>query len=340
MPAWHRSRTWLLCGAMARDRVRLGLIGCGHWGRNFISTLVEFDDARLDVIATLSGRPIGLPTAIAVVSDWRRLIEEFDLDGVIIATPPELHAEMAAAAVTAGRPVLLEKPVSLDLPSAEWLLELTQRTGGTVLVDHVRLFSPAYRALKRLIGQDGPMVKLRGTTGNPTPPRGEVSALWDLGPHEVAMAIDLIGQPPVHAYAERGVDGAIHLAMEFENGVHALSVVGAGFPQKRRELIVDCVGARFRYDDTAAVPLVRQKQGGPIEPISVSSARPLSCAVRAFVDLIRGQRTDNPSSLELGVQVVNVLARCETGLLRSAGAQHRGFERPPVAARRAAAALG
>ena len=133
----------------AGGRVRLGVIGAGRWGRNIIRTLRGMSAADLAWVASRN------PTArefagrgCTVEEGWRGLLRRPGIDGIAIATPPALHAEMTAAAISAGLPVFVEKPLTCDVGEAERLLDLAAARRGYVLVDHVHLFSHAYRELK------------------------------------------------------------------------------------------------------------------------------------------------------------------------------------------------
>ena len=134
---------------MALAAVRLGLVGAGRWGRSFLLTVPTVAGARLSRIASGNPETRGLvPRGCVVVPDWREVACARDLDGVIIATPPRLHAEMARAALAAGLAVLVEKPLTMDSGEARGLLGLASELGGLVLVDHTHLFHPGYGVLK------------------------------------------------------------------------------------------------------------------------------------------------------------------------------------------------
>src|SRR5229473_890850 len=102
--------------------VRLGLIGAGRWGRNYLRTIAATPGVRLARLASRNPDSVRLaPADCAVTPDWRDLLDRNALDGVIIATPAALHAEMALAAMDAGLPVLVEKPLTMDIAQARAL---------------------------------------------------------------------------------------------------------------------------------------------------------------------------------------------------------------------------
>ena len=130
---------------MDRAPIKLALIGAGRWGKCFISTINQM--AEVELVALISSKPensVLVPNTCRVVADWRDIISSEDIEGVIVATPPATHFHIAKAAIKAGKPVLIEKPVTMDVQQAEDLLKLSRRMDVPVLVDHIHLFSAAY----------------------------------------------------------------------------------------------------------------------------------------------------------------------------------------------------
>lgn len=299
--------------------LRLGLIGAGRWGRNYIRTVAAMADARLALLASRNPESAGLvPGDCPVLADWRELLDPGALDGVIIATPPGLHAEMASAAIEAGLPVLVEKPLTMDVAQARALRGLALDRGVLAMVGHTHLFNPAYRALKAMRPQFGRILEIRGEAGNFGPYRTDVPVLWDWGPHDVAMCIDLVGEVPLRAAStlqerravEGGVGETIGVDLGFHGGIRALLRLSNIAPRCRR-LTVTCERGSLAYDDLAAQKLV-VVDGGGARAIETAQGLPLGIAVSEFAGAIAAGSRD-PGSLELGVRVVEVLADCARG---------------------------
>lgn len=102
-----------------------------------------------------------------------------DCDGVIVATPPETHYELAREILTAGYPLILEKPITL-VPWQAWDLV---KLGGIAYAGHTRLFSPAWRRFKASL----PPIEFVDCCAGGTPR----DPVWDWGPHLAAMCLDL-----------------------------------------------------------------------------------------------------------------------------------------------------
>lgn len=308
--------------------LRLGLIGAGRWGRNYIRTINELESLRLAGVASRNpetGRIV--KAGCTVFADWRDLLNREEIDGVIIAAPAPQHAQMVRAAIEAGLPALVEKPLALDLADAVALRDAAVSSGGFFMVDHTHLFHPAYRALKTLGSGYGPVRKIRSEAGNYGPYRPDTPVLWDWGPHDVAMCLDLVGAMPEQVSArvaerrsvEGGVGEIIEMSLGFPGGVRAEIRVG-NLMSKRRRFLAHFDTAVLAYDDFAPHKLVlhapTKAYATPTDagvPIEIPADLPLTNVVTAFKAAILSGRYD-PASMELGVRVVDVLARLTRSL--------------------------
>jgi len=119
------------------DPIRTGIIGTGNRGGHLWRSLVKLDGVKL--LAACDTKPDRLDRALSTASrdnptgytDYRKLLERADIDAVFIATPCDLHVEMAIAALQAGKHVYCEKPIGITPQSIARLLEVA-RTSKTV----------------------------------------------------------------------------------------------------------------------------------------------------------------------------------------------------------------
>src|SRR6266446_9034786 len=139
-----------------------GIIGLAHMGvaqkspTCALSAIVDPAPAA-EVIAAKAGVPL-----------YKSLDELFDKnrpDGVILATPNQLHLEHALKCIAAGVPQLLEKPITPTVREAETLVKEADETGGKVLIGHHRAHSPIMARAKELIdeGRLGQLVAVMGS---------------------------------------------------------------------------------------------------------------------------------------------------------------------------------
>lgn len=308
---------------MLGEPLRLGLVGAGRWGRNYIKTIGAVDGVRLAELSSTNPQSVHLvPEGCHVSLDWRSILDNRRIDGLIVATPPDLHVEMVRAAVQTGIPVLVEKPLSLDVIETASLRDFVLQRNGYVMVGHTHLFHPAFRKLKAIAPKYGKIRSISSEAGNYGPFRPDTPVLWDWGAHDVAMCLDLLGAGPEKAdgclvdrrMVPEGLGEVVELDLKFSDDVIAHIRVG-NILQKRRYFRVDMESAVLVYDDLSPDALTVMSSAGfdVATPIEVGREKPLAELVKEFAAAIREGRHDT-SSLDLGIGVVNVLHRCATNL--------------------------
>jgi predicted dehydrogenase len=289
----------------ARAVVRLGLIGAGRWGTNFIRTIRGLDGVRLSALCSRNPDSRGLVDSnCQILSDWRDLMGTNLCDGVIIASPPDTHAEILGAMIRARMPSLVEKPLTLDLQQALDLQQLLRQTPTPVLVDHIYLFHPAYIEMKRLSSQLGPIRSIQSEGGNHGPFRPTYTALWDYGPHDLSMCLDLMKSTPRSVAcraSEENQGGTYELDLLFPGDVRAAIKVSNLASAKVRTFTVHHKDHTLIFDD-----LSPQKLRLDGAPVSVSEKLPLAAAVETLVNGIRTGETRH-FGLDLAVEVIRTL---------------------------------
>ncbi|MAE07105.1 MAG: hypothetical protein CMH76_12315 [Nitrospinae bacterium] len=310
--------------------IQLGLIGAGRWGRVYMNALDHMADVALSALASSNPQSHDLVGEdVALHEDWQDLLTAGGMDGVIVATPPASHAGIVCVALEAGVPVLVEKPLTLDVDEAKALCDLAEHKDCLVMVDHIHLFSPAFRALKSEAAKLGPVRHMESEAGNHGPFRKATPILWDWGAHDISMCLDLMGDTPSEISARRqelrktgeGSGAVFDLRLGFGDGdtdvVTAGIRIGNMLPRKRRRFCAAFDDGILVYDDLAAdklsfVPISASPEA-EIRAISVAPAPPLTCAIQAFADAIAADSVCH-DSLRMGVDVVETLARCEAAL--------------------------
>ncbi|MBI5163205.1 MAG: Gfo/Idh/MocA family oxidoreductase [Magnetospirillum sp.] len=295
--------------------VRLGLVGAGRWGRVVIRTLAGLPPLRLAAVSSTNPDTAArLPAACVQFTDWRVMIAAGGLDGVIVATPPATHAAIAIAALDAGLAVVVEKPLTLDRAEALAIRAAAERARVPVLVDHTHLFAPAWRRLKELAADLGPVLAVESVAGNHGPYRDDTAVLWDWGAHDVALCLDLLGSHPdtvaARVLERRAVPGGTGetLRLDLGFGRVAATITLGTLMDKTRRIRVVCAGGTLVYDDLAADKLTRDGARQAVDP-----RLPLTAAMAEFAAAIVKGGYDS-RSLDCGLAVVEVLERCTRSL--------------------------
>ncbi len=303
--------------------MRLGLVGAGRWGKRYISTISRMEGLTLAHLASANPESAKLiPSSCRLSSDWHAVTADRTLDGIILATPPATHLEIAHAAIGNCLPVLVEKPMTLSVAEARSLVDHARRSDVLVMVGHTHVFSSAFRQLKSRGDSLGPLLWTQSAGGNRGPFRPDTPVLWDWGPHDIAMCLELFRVTPMAVEARRvaavrfaeGVGEAIEIAVDFGDGRRAGIRVSNIDERKQRRFEATYAGGTLFYDDLADEKLVfRRSPSSPGEAIPLDGSLPLANEIGEFCRCITsGQRSDG--SLELGLQVVRILADCQAKL--------------------------
>src|SRR5262245_13103952 len=131
------------------DTVRIGIVGTGFAEKVQLPALRHVDGAK--VVAVSSGHRSSAERAAAafgiprVCDTFEELAALDDVDLVVISSPPHTHAPAALAAIEAGKHVLCEKPMALDLAEAKRMTDAAEASGKLALIDHELRFHPNRR---------------------------------------------------------------------------------------------------------------------------------------------------------------------------------------------------
>ena len=254
-----------------------------------------------------------------------------------IATPAATHGDLVERALQAGKHVFVEKPLCLDVAQAESLKKLADKKGLVLMVGHLLLYHPAFRALFEGV-KNGELGKLRYIYSNRLSLgkiRREENALWSFAPHDISMILQLAGGMPrrVNAtganYLTDGVADSTLSHLVLGGNLQAHIFVSWLHPFKEQKLVVVGEEAMIVFDDTkdpveklllyrhrvgwdGAIPIV--SKAAP-EPIAFTQSEPLRNECQAFLDAVNGI-SEPPSDAAEGIRVLNVLAACQQSILQ------------------------
>ena len=325
------------------SRVRITVVGAGNWGRNHVRTLVSMPDVELAAICdTDSERRAELARqyqSVLVTDSLDQALE--GVDGVVVATPVISHARVAQEALRRGLPALIEKPMALSVDEAEDLCRLVDETGVPVVAGHLLVFHPAVEYLRQMIaaGELGSVHYLYSQRTNLGQVRPDENALWSFGPHDVSVALRLLGERPVRvaahgkSYIQPGIEDVVFLLLEMSSGTMVHVQMSWLDPHKARRLTV--VGSRKMvvFDDMQVREKVKVYDKGVDRPPDYGSygeslavregdivipripnIEPLRAELNHFAAVVRGEESPR-SGVREGLEVVRILAAASESLL-------------------------
>ena len=209
--------------------INFGVIGYGYWGPNIVRNLHAVSDAKVAMICDRSEASLArvqkAHPGIALTTDSKDIVESPDIDAVAVITPVWTHFELAKAALQNGKHLFIEKPFTSTSRQAEELINLAERNGLKIMVDHTFLFTGAVRKIKQLV-DDGTLGRLYyydSMRVNLGLFQHDIDVLWDLAPHDLSIMDYLIGKKPEAIVAT----GCSHL-----NGHADVAYMTIYFPDK------------------------------------------------------------------------------------------------------------
>ncbi len=215
------------------DPVRLGLLGAGRIGQTHARSIAADEGARLlavaDPVEAAAAAVVRMTGAHAVSAE--ELLNDPAIEGVLIATPTDLHADLIERAADAGKAIFCEKPLDLDLSRAQQGVAAAARRGVPLMIGFNRRFDPSFRRLREEIdaGRIGGVELVQITSRDPAPPplayiQRSGGLFRDMMIHDLDMARFLVGEPIVEVSATGSalVDEAIGDAGDIDTAVAVL----------------------------------------------------------------------------------------------------------------------
>jgi len=273
--------------------LRIGVIGCGHWGPNHIRVFSELDRSTVVACAESNESRLARVTQrfghVRGVRDYRALLADSDVDAVVVATPTATHAGIVREALLAGKHVLAEKPLCTSSAETRELSELASRVGRVLMVGHVFVFNHGIIRLREAIagGELGRIHYVDAVRTNLGPVRGDVNALVDLGTHDISIFNYLLNESPVAVSAtgrrisqDRNED-VCFATLRYPSGAVAHLHVSWLNPRKVRTLTVVGEAAMAHWDDVDPSDSLRLYDKGFDEPPYYDSFGEFKCLLRS-----------------------------------------------------------
>jgi len=314
--------------------VRWGLLGCGDIAAKRVaaalretpaSTLVAVARARAELAADFA-RQHG---ARRWYADWREVVRDPEIDAVYVATPVRLHVEHTVAAAEAGKHVLCEKPMALDVAGCERMRAAARAHGVRLGIAYYRHHYPIVTRLRTLLasGEIGTPVfanvqAFEAFDPGPDHPRAWLlrrsesggGPMMDFGCHRIEVLLDLLGPVaevdgfPVNVRLKnREVEDTCIARLRFRSGAEAVLAVSHAARESRDSVEV------FASAGSAHVPVLNQGRlrvataAGTREEDHPAPANLHQPLVADFVQAVQGRR-DPTVTGEIGEEVSRVLA--------------------------------
>ncbi len=326
--------------------IKIGVVGCGYWGKKIIHNLHSLNTVVLGQICDLNSSNIEevcfLYPQIKSTTKFDELLDS-NLDAIIIATPAISHYELAKLALESGKHVLVEKPLTVSSIQAKKLIELVDELGFILLVGHTFEYAPAIQKVAEIIRTNelGKIHYINSVRGNLGLFRSDVNVLWDLAIHDLSILRHLLSLRPLSVTASGKAcininNAKIHdvatLSLEYPQEILATIRVSWLEPEKIQKLTI--VGDRkmLVYDPVDAEAIIiydRRVKADTFDHTSINSQlsyhygntkyyfmdrnKALLLELEHFVKCIQGVERPRTGGL-VGLEIIEILESAQLSL--------------------------
>ncbi len=239
----------------------IAVVGAGAWGKNHIRVFSEIYEARLKYIcdsdpSKLSFFKKSYPHSI-LLGTIEPILQDPEVKGVVIASSAASHFPLTKAALLAGKDVLVEKPMALNIRDARELVRLAEEHNRILMVGHLLIYHPVFDRLKEMvdIGELGKVHYIYTQRVNLGVIRQDENALWSFAPHDLSVILKLFGEMPVlvsangESYIQKGIEDVVFLSLHFADGKMAHIHLSWLDPHKIRKITIVGSKKMVVFDD-------------------------------------------------------------------------------------------
>lgn len=258
-------------GGVMGESVRLGVVGMGKMGLSHLSIVNPHPDVEVVGICDTTGYVLDVMqkyTGLRAFGDYRKMMDDAELDAVIVATPSRSHFDITRAALERGIHAFVEKPLALSVEEGEALVEQAEDAGIVNQVGYHYRFVGAFQEVKRLLDAGaigevhnyrveayGPVVlKPKGRTWRTRKTEGG-GCLYDYASHAVNMLNWLFGVPTgtggaiVNDVFSKDVDDEVYTTLYHPTGLGGqLCVNWSDETHRKMSLRVEIWGRKGRIN--------------------------------------------------------------------------------------------
>src|SRR5216117_1275366 len=334
-----------------KRKIAVGVLGCGYWGPLLVRNFKSLPDSQLKAVCDVNAarlKHLGtLYPDVEGMSDPQQLLNGLNLDAVVIATPVQQHYSLAKASLLAGKHTFIEKPMASSSAECEELIEIAERNGLVLMLDHTFLYSSPVQKIAQIVqaGDLGEIRYINCRRLNLGLFQKDINVAWDLAPHDISIILHILDELPTtincqgEAHITPGIEDLTNIHLTFPKHRSALIQSSWLDPRKVREMTI--VGSRrmIVYDDVA-----------PLEKIKIFDARvevpphydtfaefqysyhygdmyvpylkqeePLKSECQHFLDCIRNGKTPLSNGRK-GLELVKILEAASASLKRNGAA--------------------
>ena len=326
------------------------IIGCGHWGPNYVRTFKNLADTEVVACCDLSDKNLEkislLYPGIKAYKDYKKALDENKCDIAVVATPASTHYPIIMELLKRDINVLAEKPLTVTTKDSEKIIEYASKKKAKLMVALTFLFNSSVRKAYEIVHDKsfGQIYYIKAVRTHLGLIREDVNAVFDLAPHDISIFNYILGAAPLSvsaiggSYLKKDREDVSFINLEYPGGIIGNINVSWIDSHKVREVAIVGGKRRVFFNDLDNLEPIRiyekgisvekpyyndfgefklMLRDGDILSPKVELTEPLKVQCRHFVDCVRDNKTplsDAKSSLDV-VKVLNAINKS----MRSSG---------------------
>lgn len=324
--------------------MKIAVVGLGYWGPNLVRNFLginavsgvigcDKDPVRLEKIK------VRFPE-IETTLDYNAILKREDIEAVAVVTSVSSHYAIAKAALEAGKHCFIEKPMTATVAQAEDLINLAEKKGLKIMVDHTFIYTGAVKKMKEIIDQGrlGDIYYFDSVRVNLGLFQHDVNVIWDLAPHDISIMDFLLQKKPTSVSAVgschvgNGLEDIAYLTVNFDNNLIAHFHVNWIAPVKVRTTLIGGAKSMIVYDDMENSEKVKvydkgievktqegvyetlvQYRTGDMYAPKLEQTEALTLEANHFIDCIQNDKSPLTDGIS-GLNVVRILEASEKSI--------------------------
>jgi predicted dehydrogenase len=323
--------------------MKIGVLGIGYWGPNLIRNFLINKNVKSVTACDINESRLVYAKQkfpdVNICSDFDTFISKQDFDIIAIATPVDSHFDIAKKALEKGSNIWVEKPFTSNSGQAEEIIEIAEKKGLKIFIDHTFIYTGAVRKIKETVnnGELGDILYFDSVRINLGLFQSDINVIWDLAPHDFSI-MNYVVDKKIAAVSANGIanyyghENLAHISVYFDDNCFAHFHVNWTSPVKLRRTIIGGTRKMLVFDDMENSEKIKiydsgvelkEKQGiyealvqyriGDMYSPKVVQTEALNIAVDEFINSIKENRQPLTNGYD-GLKVVKILEAADASL--------------------------
>ena len=232
--------------------INVAIIGAGHWGNNFVRIVSEHKNSNLKCIIEKNQDQLNKFKNFSTnLLNSHKKLSDYEINLAIVTTPASTHFKICKELLDQNIDILLEKPACLTKKEISFLFQLAKKKGKIIFVNHTYLFNSYIKFISEFINHKkiGKVLSIKSTRTHLGLIRKDVSAIWDLIPHDISIIDSIINKKPKYItgvaakHISKQIDNA-YIALKYDNNI--ISNIHVSWEESNKVRRIEILGTKAR----------------------------------------------------------------------------------------------